>query len=135
MTGSSTTRGSLRRTLVAYWLPPALYLATIWALSSRSSLLPDVPPFPHFDKVAHFAEYGVLGLLLARAVGRSLGRYAVGAAIAIAVAYGALDEVHQAFVPGRQSSLLDVAADLVGATAGALVWAWLPRCTRALSEP
>ena len=127
MTRAPLPRRGLRRILGRYWLPPALYLLLIWTLSSRTSLLPEAPPFPHFDKVAHFAEYGGLGLLLARAIGMTFGRFAVGAAILFAVSYGALDEVHQAFVPGRQPSLLDVLADLAGATSGALLWAWIAR--------
>ena len=46
-------------------------------------------------------------------------------AVLLTVAYGLTDEVHQSFVPGRTPELRDLAADALGAAAGAgLVWAW-----------
>jgi VanZ family protein len=86
-----------------------------------------------WDKGLHAAEYAVLGALLAawqlarppRRAGTPWRR--VAAAIGIAIAYGALDEIHQMFVPGRQSSLLDVAADAFGASLGAIAAAVVAR--------
>jgi len=63
-------------------------------------------------KVAHAAEYAVLGFLLLRA----LGRQAV--ALAVGIAYAASDELHQHFVPGRLGSPLDVLLDSIGVAAG-----------------
>ena len=45
------------------------------------------------------------------------------AVVAVALCYAALDEVHQAFVPGRGASALDVARDTSG-PALAQLWAW-----------
>ncbi len=67
-------------------------------------------------KLAHTAEYAVLGALLARALGRS------GLAVAIGVLYAVSDEVHQAFVPGRLGSPVDVAIDAIGVVCGVLLW-------------
>ena len=39
--------------------------------------------------------------------------------VAICLAVGAIDEYHQRFVPGRDSSLLDFAADIAGTFCGA----------------
>ena len=36
--------------------------------------------------------------------------------------FGASDEFHQSFVPGRDTDVFDWVADTLGATAGALVW-------------
>ncbi len=77
-----------------------------------------------FDKVAHGGAYAVLGALLALAAGRPL------LAIAVATAYGASDELHQAFVPGRTPDVLDLLADLVGASLGAGAVAFLRRRRR-----
>jgi VanZ family protein len=67
-------------------------------------------------KVAHAAEYAVLGALLARALRNP------GVAALAGVLYAVSDELHQAFVPGRMGSPLDVAIDAVGVLAGVLVW-------------
>ena len=63
-------------------------------------------------KIAHAAEFAVLGFLLVRALG---GEWA---ALALGIAYAVSDEVHQHFVPGRLGSPLDVAIDAVGVAVG-----------------
>ncbi len=57
----------------------------------------------------------MLGALLFRALGREL------TAVAIGIAYAVTDEVHQAFVPGRQGAVLDVLVDAVGVLVGVYV--------------
>jgi len=81
-----------------------------------------------WDKALHAAEYLplgalVMGFLVARreaAAGAAPWRDLV-VALGIALAYGASDELHQAFVPGRHSAWTDVAADAVGGALGAAV--------------
>lgn len=75
------------------------------------------------DKVIHGGVWCVLGALLALTAARPSRRTAAIAIIA-AVVFGASDEVHQSFVPGRDASLLDLLADTVGATVGACVVTW-----------
>lgn len=74
-----------------------------------------------WDKVAHFLEYLGLGLLLSRATGRWTTGWV------LAAWYGALDEVHQAFVPGRSSGIDDWFADLLGAWVGSRLGGREPR--------
>lgn len=112
------------------WLPAALYMLLIWWLSSRSLNIP-IDSFPFRDKGVHAVEYGVLGVLLAHALA---GTFALRSravlwwwAAGLTVLFGMTDEIHQAFVPGRSSDILDVAADAVGAVAGASVRLWLFR--------
>lgn len=99
-------------------------LALAWAVflflqSSSSdaggllSFFPDVS-----DKVAHAFAYAVLATFLTLGSGRP------GLAVALAIVYGASDEVHQAFVPGRTPDVLDLVADAVGAVIGAAVATW-----------
>jgi VanZ family protein len=113
---ASAGRAVGRRALA--WLAVALYAGVIFALSSiPSGHFPST--FSGADKLVHAGEYGVLGGLLAMALGvRARGWAVAAAALALAVAYGLSDEWHQSFVPGRQSSLWDVAADTVGAGLG-----------------
>ncbi len=84
-----------------------------------SFLLKDVS-----DKVLHAVEYGILSLLCYRAfrwaAGPTVARQAIVLAIATASVYGLTDEVHQAFVPLRESSWQDWLADTIGATVAAV---------------
>jgi VanZ family protein len=62
-------------------------------------------------KAAHFTNYGILFWLLIR--GPMQGRPYT--ALGFCVFYALIDEGHQIFVPGRTSSLYDVAIDSSGA--------------------
>ncbi len=66
-------------------------------------------------KIGHMGVYGILALLLWRALsGTGLRRPLVWALI-IAVLYAITDEAHQGFVPGRDPSAVDVGIDATGA--------------------
>jgi VanZ family protein len=106
--------------------PVALYAAVIFALSTIPGNR--VPPIgvPGFDKVEHAILYGLLGLLLARAI-RALQPTLDPILCVIAVGYlagfyGVTDEIHQLFTPGRSCDPFDALADLVGGTLGAVAW-------------
>ncbi len=121
------------------WLPPLLWMALIawfsfeaWGADQTSRvvvpviqlLLPwltaaQVQLFHWIlRKGAHLTEYAVLALLLFRAFvcghGWRWHRAGLGA-LAISVAWAATDEAHQAFVPNRGASGLDVLLDATGA--------------------
>lgn len=51
-------------------------------------------------------------------------------AAGVTMLFGIADELHQAFVPGRDPSVLDWLVDAAGAVAGVAFWA-LPGRTRA----
>jgi len=90
------------------WLALA-WAALIFAASSQPGSSVGLPP--PWDKLAHLIAYAVLaGLLHAAGLARRW-------AFALAVLYGASDEWHQSFVPGRDASLGDLLADAVGALA------------------
>jgi len=85
------------------------------------------PSFPmsfHLsDKLAHFGFYCVAGFLCAL-WRRECGRDRAGAilfAIVFVAFLGALDEIHQQWIPGRSLEFLDWIADVSGGTAGALL--------------
>jgi len=70
---------------------------------------------------AHVVAYGAMGALalMARRGRRPARAGDAFVAVAIAMAYGAVDELHQRFVPGRSCSLADLGADTFGAALGA----------------
>jgi VanZ family protein len=93
-----------------------VWAAVIFTLSSIPSLDSGLGTWDTvLRKLAHLAEYAVLGALLYRALRRE------PAAIALGSLYAVTDEVHQAFVSGRQGSPLDWLIDTVGVVAGALL--------------
>ena len=115
-----------------YWLPVALYAGTIFFLSAQSHPDEQLPSFllkDVSDKVLHAVEYAGLAVLCYRtfrwAAGPSVARQALVLAIVTASIYGITDEVHQFFVPFRESSWLDWLADTAGATVGALSWRFI----------
>lgn len=71
------------------------------------------------DYVAHAGEYFLLGTLVLRALNGGIRRtpgWTRTLQMALCcVAWGVLDEMHQAFVPGRTATLVDVVYDAAGA--------------------
>ena len=94
-----------------WWLLSLLIMLGVWVLSGGSDT--PGPPLRHpLDWLAHGLTYLALAYALTRATGRPMF------ALVFAAWYGALDEVHQAFVPGREAGLPDWLADLTGAWLG-----------------
>ena len=104
------------RRFASLWGPVLLQAVLLFYLSSlRNVLLP-----ARSDKLAHFAAYALLGGLIVRALHGGfvpLRLKPAFAAIVLASLYGASDEIHQIFVPGRDASLWDLGADALGAAA------------------
>lgn len=121
-----------------YWLPLFCWLGAIFAASSLpGENLPDLSKFS-LDKIAHGLEYFILGLLMMRAFEASfpnmgLTKMAILSIILCAL-YGASDELHQRWVPGRQSDIADLATDAIGAGAAALVFAYIIKETKDHAE-
>lgn len=112
------------------WLPPIVYMAMIFHLSSESDPLPQVTAHV-WDKLLHTTEYAGLAVLLCRALlGEGLSWAAsIVIAAAFASVYGGTDEFHQLFVPGRDSDVFDWFADTIGSSIGAIAYALLIRLT------
>ena len=80
------------------------------------------------DKAGHLAMYGVLGWLTMRAALAPGQRRRVALVALVAISsFGALDEWHQQFVPGRSQDRADWLADTVGAGLGIMLAAALGR--------
>jgi len=105
------------RYIAGYWLPIVLYCLYLFIQSSLAypKVLPNVP---YLDKVVHFLEYAVLGFLFYRAFRtlsiRSDGILVMAFSILATIGYGISDELHQLYVPYREASILDLAADAAG---------------------
>jgi hypothetical protein len=106
------------------WLPVVVYAAGIFVASSVSNA---TLPAGVSDKTGHGLAYFGLVLLVLRGLAGAewagvTARTSLGA-VALAAAYGASDELHQLFVPGRTADVHDLRADATGAAIGvALVW-------------
>ena len=77
-------------------------------------------------KSAHFIEYFILSLLILRGIRgekRELHLRWALIAILIVAGYASLDELHQAFVPGRTAAVTDVLLDTTGGAAAQIVTA------------
>ena len=70
------------------------------------------------DKLVHISLYAVLGATLAWGKRKSGTRLPHWVLIAVGIAYGAADELHQRFTPGRIPSAADLLADAVGVVVG-----------------
>ncbi len=117
---------------VRYYLPALLWAILIFTLSSLPRLSPPPVGLKLSDKVYHFIEFAIFGLLLIRALqylsGAARQRSAILWAALCGILWGALDEFHQLFVTGREASVLDALADAAGVTAVAVVlWWWHTR--------
>ena len=98
---------------LSLWLPVVIWAGLIFALSSIPDLGTGLGGWDLvLRKIAHAAEFAVLGYLLLRALGRELPALAAG------IAYAASDELHQTFVTGREGTVLDVLVDTVGVAVG-----------------
>ena len=117
------------------WSAPFAYAALIFHFSSESNPLPVLTQHV-WDKALHAIEYAGLAVLLSRAWrGEGLGRAsATVIAIVVTMLYAASDELHQMWVPGRDSSVFDWTADAIGGIAGATAFAALTTVTEARSD-
>lgn len=109
--------GSWRKLI--YFLPAAVYCTLIFFLSARS--LKIKLDFAHWDKGAHWAEFTVLGLLLAFGFYHYLSERVFSAFYLTLMAglfIGLTDEIHQLFVRSRQCDWTDWLADAAGILTG-----------------
>ena len=107
------------------WLRiPALLIAgVIWVFSSQSTL-PQPKGILGWDKLHHVAAFAVIavaaGLWASPAFWKRRPFLALLLTMLAGSAYGAIDEFHQYFVPGRDCNVWDWLADTIGAFLGAL---------------
>ncbi|HEX6977606.1 MAG TPA: VanZ family protein [Patescibacteria group bacterium] len=116
---------------IRFWVPVFVWIVIIYSFSSRT--MPSVGPtyITNFaaKKTAHVLEYSVLSILLYRALinyGFSKTTAFIWA-VSFCFIYGASDEYHQTFTPGREPRIRDVFIDTIGGSVGLLIiWKLLP---------
>lgn len=125
----------MRLAIPRRWWPPILWMAFVLVMTSWPQL--DLSPLSNGgDKVAHFGAYAVMGLLTRRALGTSTGPVRpVLVVVATIAVLGLLDELHQAWIPGRSTELADWIADTSGGLVGSLVAPLLLTAARARRDP
>lgn len=105
---------------VKYWLPPILWAMAIFTVSSITVGSSSDFYWKDFviKKTAHVVEYGILATLIYRALINSnvSSKKAMLYSVILAFLYGATDEFHQSFTPGRGPKFTDVLIDTFGAT-------------------
>lgn len=99
------------------WL---IYLSYYTGLLQHSDYLfllsPFYPLLKQQDKVLHILLYfgfGIVLFLTMKSTGRPVIK-ALALASLIGILYGATDEFHQSFVPGRSANIMDLVADITG---------------------
>lgn len=73
---------------------------------------------PPWDKLAHVATFTLIACAAGIASGRR-GWFRAACCVAGALVIGAVDELHQMYLPGRSASWADLLADAIGGIAGA----------------
>jgi VanZ family protein len=98
----------------------ALASTVVWASGHGQVAAPDVV---NFDKIAHFLVFGLMATLTLRSFRRA---HMVWAVLVVSM-FGAIDELHQSFTPGRSMDYHDWLADTLGAILAAVLyhfWPW-----------
>jgi VanZ family protein len=120
----------MSKRLLWAWGPAAAFAVLIVVMSSIPASELGARVIWSYDKLIHAAVYAVLAGLLCRALsseGSGSPVISVALAVALAAIFGASDEWHQSFTPGRDASAADLVADVVGAVLGAALTAVLYR--------
>ena len=72
-----------------------------------------------WDKLLHVVEYSILGYLAVNSF-RAISKDQVMVVIISCLGFACFDELWQSLIPGRFSSGLDIIADGIGITVGAI---------------
>lgn len=124
---------------LSLWLPVILWMIVIYIGSSIGGVPrvggKAIDGMVH--RAAHLIEFAVLGALILRAVSngtRAIARREMIITLIIVALYGASDEFHQRFTPGRSSEFVAVLFDALGGLIGMLVWRWFRRISRPVRD-
>jgi VanZ family protein len=127
-----------KRKLYLVYIPLVLY----WIFLFTATSLPasNLPSVNVSDKLKHFGAFFGLSVLLSLTLLYQskvllFKNYFLVASLIISSLYGLLDEIHQSFVPGRNSEFLDWVADSLGAAAGVFIVHYLLKKFKYFPKP
>jgi len=110
-------------------LVPILWAGAIFLASSIPGKDLSKMMFRSFDKIYHIVEFAILVISIAWSLSRirttKWSPMVLVIAFAIAAGYAPVDEWHQSWVPGRDVSLADMAADWGGCLLGSVASFWI----------
>lgn len=109
------------------WFLVFLCMGVIFYFSHQPAQ--DLPPlFMYQDIVFHFLSYCILAYFFSRALKHSNTALShakiIIFSVCFGVLYGASDELHQFFIPGRNSAFTDVMIDGLGSLSGGPLYFW-----------
>ncbi len=111
--------------IISLWFVVLAWMAFIFFVSSApGSAIPFI--FAHQDIPFHLITYALLAYFFIRALRNSsrglLHLHLILITVIFCVIYGASDEFHQLFVPGRSASGFDLLIDGMGSVFGSLAY-------------
>ena len=119
-----------RSAILLAWFFVVVWAGVIFAFSATPHLR--VAEAADLDfilrKAGHMAAFGILAVLLWRALTLSAVGHAIAWSLMLTIAYAASDEFHQSFTAGRNASPVDVGIDSAGALIALLalvVWLYV----------
>ncbi|MFA6321118.1 MAG: VanZ family protein [Candidatus Omnitrophota bacterium] len=108
------------------WMPVFIWVAAMFLVSSLPGKNVPEAEVPYIDKIAHFTEFAILGLLVMRAIFKSSTNINLAKSIILSIIiislYAVFDEWHQGFIPGRMCDMFDFLADAAGSAAGVIIY-------------
>tara|TARA_B100001250_G_scaffold229460_1_gene196975 strand:- start:100 stop:453 length:354 start_codon:yes stop_codon:yes gene_type:complete len=100
------------------WTVTLTYIILITILSHQpADDISEVSPnIKNVDKLFHFVEFSILGFLIFGSLSLNSKEFdqILSLSIKIGILFSCLDEYHQSFVDGRDSSLADLIFDILG---------------------
>lgn len=114
---------------ILFRLPALFTMCVSWYLSSQERV--PMPDFENSDKFVHFICFGALSctwsLWFSLESWKNKAFRNASLCVLFTSVYGAIDEVHQSFTPGRCAGADDWLADTLGAILGAAACVVLTR--------
>ena len=101
-----------------HWIITLIYVCLITILSHQpaDNISGFSPGTKNIDKLFHFIEFSILGFLIFGSLSMNSKEFdqILSLSIKIGILFSCLDEYHQSFIDGRDSSPVDLIFDILG---------------------